>query len=358
MFVLWLDPGDAPPHQDPLPLHKLRPDCRTPRPWHDGCPGTRTCTVQRIGGGGGIAGHTFSDLCLRARLLFCRLTKSTLVAGASHQLHKSRFAHPHELAPLMLGERPKPGTHLLIGRGPYNQLLAVQPQPTHRELGNIVIIAPPRHGKGLHATAELLTWEHSVIVIDVKGEHYERTAGARAAQFGPTFVLSPEGFGNSFDPLRHCRTEDEFMAMADYLLEKTGDKAADAFIQRGRNMLTAIFMAGHKEGYPLLPYLAHLIRIGPEATAKRLQRLSQQLGLPEDQNLATRFLDRQFSDADFGDRYLQNSWSNLKAILLPILTETVIRCLSGSDFTIEQSGQAARSQGRVPRRRAALPASD
>lgn len=210
----------------------------------------------------------------------------------------------------MLGEQPKPGTHLLIGRGPYNQLLAVVPQPTHRELGNIVVIAPPRHGKGLHATAELLTWEHSVIVIDVKGEHYERTAGARAAQFGPTFVLSPDGFGNSFDPLRHGRTEDEFMAMADYLLEKTGDKAADAFIQRGRTMLTAIFMAGHKEGYPLLPYLAHMIHIGPEATARRLERLSQTLGLPEDQNLATRFLDRRLADVDFCDRYLQNSWSN------------------------------------------------
>jgi hypothetical protein len=79
-----------------------------------------------------------------------------------------------------------------------------------------------------------------------------------------------------------------------------------------------------------------MVHIGPEATAKRLERLSVLLSLPEDQNLATRFLDRQFADTDFSDRYLQNSWSNLKAILLPILTETVIRCLSHADFTIEQ----------------------
>src|SRR5689334_12545599 len=184
----------------------------------------------------------------------------------------------------MHGRQPKPGTHLLIGIGPYNQVLAVTPAPNRRELGNIIVIAPPRHGKGLHATAQLLTWEHSVIVIDVKGEHYTRTAGARAARFGPTFVLSPLGMGNQFDPLHHCTTEDDFMAMADYLLEKTGDREADAFIQRGRTMLTAIFMAGHKEGYRLLPYLAHMIHIGPEATAKRLQLLSQQLSLPEDQN--------------------------------------------------------------------------
>ena len=252
----------------------------------------------------------------------------------------------------MLGERPQRGTHLLIGRGPYNQLLGVRPKSTHPELGNIVVIAPPRHGKGLHATAQLLTWEHSVIVIDIKGEHYERTAGARAEQFGPTFVVSPLGVGHRFDPLRHCQSEDDFLAMADHLLEKTGNREADAFIQRGRAMLTAILIAGYKEGYSLLPYLAHLVHIGPEAAAKRLETLSQRLGLPEDQNLATRFLDRRFADVDFGDRYLQNSWSTLTAIMLPILTETVIRCVSGSDFSVEDLllGKEVLEGGRLVRK--------
>ena len=235
----------------------------------------------------------------------------------------------------MLGETPKPGTHLLIGRGPYNQVLGVRPKPERVELGNIAVIAPPRHGKGLHATAELLTWEHSAIVIDIKGEHHERTGGARAREFGPAFVLSPFGTGHQFDPLRTCETEDDCMAFADYLLEKTGNQEADAFIQRARNMLTAAFMAGLKEGYPLLPYLAHLIHIGPEAAAERLETLSRNLCLPEDKNLATRFLGRRLRDTDFDDRYLQNSWANLTAILMPILTETVIRSLAGSDFTTE-----------------------
>jgi type IV secretion system protein VirD4 len=235
----------------------------------------------------------------------------------------------------MLGTTPRPGTHLLIGRGPYNQVLGVRPKPERVELGNIAVIAPPRHGKGLHATAELLTWEHSAIVIDIKGEHHERTAGARARLFGPTYVLSPFGEGHQFDPLHTCHTEDDCMAFADYLLEKTGNQEADAFIQRARNMLTGAFMAGLKEGYPLLPYLAHLIHIGPEAAAERLETLSQNLNLPEDQNLATRFLGRRLKDTDFDDRYLQNSWANLTAILMPILTETVIRSLAGADFTVE-----------------------
>lgn len=192
---------------------------------------------------------------LSTRILLGRLTRSALFVGADRSIHKSRFAYPHEVASLMHGRQPKPGTHLLIGIGPYNQVLAVTAVPNRRELGNIIVIAPPRHGKGLHATAELLTWEHSVIVNDIKGEHFDRTGNARS-RLGPVFVFDPRGYGNRYDPLKHCATEDDFLALADQLLAKTGDKEADAFVQRARGMLTAIFMAGHLEEYPLLVYLA------------------------------------------------------------------------------------------------------
>lgn len=283
----------------------------------------------------GIGGKTFSDVCLRAQMLLDRVSHSTLFAGTNQKLHKARFAHPHELEALMAGPRPELGTHLLIGVGPHNQVLSVRPTPLWPELGNIVVIAPPRHGKGLHAKAQLLTWKHSVIVNDMKGEHFAATAGFRQKYIGPVFAIDTRGLGHRFDPLGSCRSEDDFLAMADYLLEKPGDRQGDAFIKRARNMLTALFQAGFYEGWPLLPYCAHLIHIGPEAAATRLATLSRQLGLPEDKNLATRFLDRRFEHVDFQDRYLQNSWSNFSAIMLPIITETVIRSVSGSDFTVE-----------------------
>jgi type IV secretion system protein VirD4 len=228
----------------------------------------------------------------------------------------------------------------------------VRPLPKRRELGNIAYIAPPRHGKGLHATAQLFTWEHSAIVIDIKGEHYERTAGAREALFGPTFVLSPFGEGHRFDPLANCITEDDCLTFADYILAKTGDEKQDAFILRAHSMLTAAFMAGRKENYPLFPYLAYLIHIGPEAAGERLETLSRNLNLPEQQNLATRFLGRRLKDTDFDDRYLQNSWANQTAILLPILTETVIRSLAGSDFTLEDFllGKEVSENGNIVRK--------
>ncbi|MBV9481640.1 MAG: type IV secretory system conjugative DNA transfer family protein [Acidobacteria bacterium] len=299
-----------------------------------------------------MGNQLFADPYLTARLFLDRVTRSSLFAGAKRPIHKARLAHNHELASLMLGERPKPGTHLLIGRGPYNQILGVTPKPGRPELGNIAVIAPPRHGKGLHATAQLLTWEHSAIVIDIKGEHYERTGGAREKRFGPTFVLSPFGTGCQFDPLENCKTEDDCLTFANYMLEKTGDEKADAFILRAQTMLTAAFMAALKEGHPLLPYLAYLIHIGPEAAGERLEILSRNLALPEDKNLATRFLGRRFADTDFDDRYLQNSWANQTALLLPILTETVIRSVSGSDFTIEDFlfGKTVWENGRLVRK--------
>jgi type IV secretion system protein VirD4 len=78
-----------------------------------------------------------------------------------------------------------------------------------------------------------------------------------------------------------------------------------------------------------------MLHIGPERAAERLETLSRYLSLPENQNLATRLLDRKYEDADFSDRYLQSSWSSLTGDMDPIITETVLASLAGSDFSPE-----------------------
>ena len=283
----------------------------------------------------GLGGRIFSEVWLKIRMFVDRISHSTLFAGPDQKLHKGRFAYPHELAALMAGTTPAVGTHFLIGIGPGNQVLTVRPTDDQRELGNIGVISPPRHGKSLGADTELLTWKYSFIVNDMKLEHYDRTAGYREKYSGPTFVVSPTGFGSRFDPFYNCHTEDDFLKMADYLLSPVHNGRPDPFIQRACGMLTALFQAGYLEGWPLLPYCAHLIHFGPEAAADRLQALSQIHGLAEDQNLATRLLDRKIEHVNFADLYLQNSWSNFAAIMRPLITETVIRSFSGADFTFE-----------------------
>jgi type IV secretion system protein VirD4 len=52
--------------------------------------------------------------------------------------------------------------------------------------------------------------------------------------------------------------------------------------------------------------------------------------------LATRFLDVPFEHANFQDRFLLSAWGTLTTRLEPLLTETVIRCFTRTDFTAKE----------------------
>jgi type IV secretion system protein VirD4 len=71
-----------------------------------------------------------------------------------------------------------------------------------------------------------------------------------------------------------------------------------------------------------------LIHDGLLATAAKLDTISPKL--------STKFLDAEFKDANFSDRFLQSAWSTLTARLYPLLTETVVRSLAGADFTAKE----------------------
>jgi hypothetical protein len=66
-----------------------------------------------------------------------------------------------------------------------------------REHGNGVVIGPPGAGKTRMLETNLLNWQHSVVVIDLKGSLYERTAGVRSG-LGQVIRLDPRtGTGHS-----------------------------------------------------------------------------------------------------------------------------------------------------------------
>ncbi|MGB1249630.1 MAG: type IV secretory system conjugative DNA transfer family protein, partial [Candidatus Promineifilaceae bacterium] len=54
--------------------------------------------------------------------------------------------------------------------------------------GHVLVTAPTRSGKGLHLTETLLSWRGAAVIIDPKGEQFERTAAFRS-QFGPVYRL-------------------------------------------------------------------------------------------------------------------------------------------------------------------------
>src|SRR5437870_2089053 len=88
--------------------------------------------------------------------------------SSSTRLHRARFARTDELSHLLSPTPPPNG--LLLGTHYLHAFVSVQPEQTRREIGNLLIVAPTRAGKGLLAVSQLLSWQHSVVVNDIKGE--------------------------------------------------------------------------------------------------------------------------------------------------------------------------------------------
>lgn len=237
-------------------------------------------------------------------------------------LHSAHFARHHELSELLAAAVDNEPS-LLLAESRFNQILRVRPTRTRRELGNMLICAPTRGGKGLLAVSQLLSWKHSVVVNDIKGELYNQTAGFRAT-LGPVFVIDPQGVGHRYDPLSGKQTEDELYSIATQLLFRPNEADGAIFTQRAILMLTQLFLAAREEETPPLPYVREIIQNGLSQTAKRLHSLNPKL--------ATRFLDVALNEASFSDRFLLSAWGTLLARIHPLLTENVIRSLSGTDF--------------------------
>ncbi len=244
-------------------------------------------------------------------------------------LHRARFARSDELKELLHKTPRSDGVLLGLMRRLlfFKHFVVVRPTKTRQEIGNTLIVGPTRSGKGLLATCQLLSWQHSVIVNDIKGELFLQTAGYRST-LGSVFVIDPTGIGHSFDPMHEKKTEDEFYQSAAALLFQPDEGEGRIFTQRATVMLQQLFAASRLEGVAPLPYVRHSIRLGLSACASRLNAVS-----PE---LATRLLDVGYQDANFSDRFLLSSWGTLSARMQPLLTETVVRCFTHSDFTPEQ----------------------
>jgi type IV secretion system protein VirD4 len=261
---------------------------------------------------------------------------STLSWVQSHlpkasKLYSDRFAHPHEVNPLV-----SPNWHhetgLLVGVSAFNQVLSVRRTSKRRELGNVLVDALTRGGKGLLAISQILTFKGSIVVLDIKGELHEATAGYRKT-LGPVFVIDPEAVGHQFDPLHGRVTERELYAAAKYLLYEAGERDP-IFIERGMKMVTQLFLAARVENrqagyekYRLLPYAGQLMNLPINQVAAHLQAVS-----PE---LATKFLSGLYNpEKDYDEKkFLTSSWETATSRLYPILSDELLRCFDGSDFT-------------------------
>jgi type IV secretion system protein VirD4 len=262
---------------------------------------------------GSLLNHFFSLIILLSRI-------RSFFQHAKH-LHTARFAQLHELIELLTDRFAE--TSLLVGVSRFNRVLRVRPTKTRRELGNMLVVAPTRGGKGLLATSQLLTWPHAAVVNDIKGELFAQTAGYRAT-LGKVYVIDPTGIGHRFDPLKGKHTDLELKSVAKSLLYEP-DERDKVFTQRATRMLTQLFHAARMEQVSPLRYVAAMINEPIKMVASRLAMLSPQL--------AIRFLDDSVENADFQNKFLLSGWSTLIARLDALLVESIVRCFTGNDFT-------------------------
>ena len=133
------------------------------------------------------------------------LLPAGLVAAARPRraLHgDARFANTAEIDRAGLtGRDDQPG--ILIGRH-RGRFLSLQGQLS------VMLSAPTRSGKGVGVVIpNLLNWPHSVVVLDIKGENYDITAGYRAAHGQAVYAFSPfdeDARSHRWNPLTAVRS--------------------------------------------------------------------------------------------------------------------------------------------------------
>jgi hypothetical protein len=190
-----------------------------------------------------------------------------VVLDTSHKLFPGRFAYTHELNTIEITQFD--GNHLLIGEGEYGQVYAVKPTENSPELGNMIKLGTTRYGKSSAELCQIVEWDGSEVIFDIKGEIYPKVAGYLATRGRLITIDLSQGLGNQYDPLQGHTIDRELHKLAKHLVYDPHDKET-IFSERGAKMVTQIFLAAIELEERPLPYLASLINLGVNEVAARL----------------------------------------------------------------------------------------
>lgn len=123
----------------------------------------------------------------------------------------------------------------------------------------IMLVAPTRSGKGVGTIIpNLLNWNQSCIVVDIKGENFDVTSGFRAAHGQEVYKFAP--FDENFEthcsnPLAYVSRDPKFVVgelqSVGYMLYPKGDGDNAFFNDSARNLFVAVSLYCLESGYPL-----------------------------------------------------------------------------------------------------------
>ncbi|MDQ7850406.1 MAG: type IV secretory system conjugative DNA transfer family protein [Armatimonadota bacterium] len=192
-------------------------------------------------GGVGVLGVTF---CL-SMMVWLKLRKEPPPTTYG----TARWAERGELRHLQ-------GGGVVFGRsgGPRGQLVEKPPE----QPGHVLVVGGTGSGKSRgSAIPTLLRWPGAALVVDVKGELWQRTAGHRS-QVGPVYCFDPETLdGDCYDPISEASTVDGAMELARYLIPEP--QGGDPFWARAaQGLLAAAALEGAMAGASLATVAARL----------------------------------------------------------------------------------------------------
>jgi hypothetical protein len=215
-------------------------------------------------------------------------------------IFKGRYARLWELADISFDKIhiTKKMKVILLAFRKYNQVLHTHPTKDQKELGNTIVIAKTRSGKGLHIVTNHLSWPFPMITNDVKDEFWPLTAGWRTKGLdGIAHKFDARGYGSKFDPLEGLVTDFDLRSAASTLLYRPNEGKNAIFTERAITMLLQIFHAARLEGERPLPYTYKILNEGLYGVATILEIISVKHNFYP--NLATKFLGINYDMADF-----------------------------------------------------------
>ena len=119
---------------------------------------------------------------------------------------------------------------------------------------SVLLSAPTRSGKGVGVVVpNLLAWTGSVVVLDIKGENFELTAGYRATHGQEVFRWAPfdaDNRSHRWNPLSYIRTDPrhaitDTLAIAQMLYPSAGNASSNEtfFADQAKNLFLGLVLS-------------------------------------------------------------------------------------------------------------------
>jgi len=143
---------------------------------------------------------------------------------------------------------------------------------------HVMMVAPTRAGKGVgFVIPNLLSFAGSVVVLDVKGENFEKTARLRALNGDEVYRFSPFDWANAshrYNPLARIAKAPTFAQrftevsiLADLFLDKD-NKTLDTFSEAGKSIFVAACLLAIQRGTPNLGEVNKIVAGGDYKNAQ------------------------------------------------------------------------------------------